>query len=220
MMRLGGALALGVLASASAHAEYELVDTALQKRTDAVLAVMGYTVVPDLTTSTLSISSTDTGNPQMTMSQLAGKQLVAQTDDLAHNRLTGIAFKKALGQAPPTLGYLAKPGTKLVMPSPKIPAAGYVAEFLQKADAKGLATRDSSGQVLNAIAKNVPWLVGGSADLNPSTKTFLKFDGAGVFTAENRAGRNIHFGVREHGMTAIINGMALTNLRSFGSSFL
>lgn len=82
MMRLGGALALGVLASAVAHAEYELVDTALQKRTDAVLAVMGYTVVPDLTTSTLSISSTDTGNPQMTMSQLAGGFTISQNTPL------------------------------------------------------------------------------------------------------------------------------------------
>jgi transketolase len=88
------------------------------------------------------------------------------------------------------------------------------------ADAKGLATRDSSGTVLNAIAKNVPWVVGGSADLNPSTKTFLKFDGAGVFTATTPGGRNIHFGVREHGMGAIMNGMALANLRSFGSGFM
>ncbi|HXD89116.1 MAG TPA: transketolase [Urbifossiella sp.] len=88
------------------------------------------------------------------------------------------------------------------------------------ADAKGLATRDSSGQVLNAIAKNVPWVVGGAADLNPSTKTFLKFEGAGVFTAENRKGRNIHFGVREHAMGAIMNGMTLTNLRAYGSGFM
>jgi transketolase len=87
------------------------------------------------------------------------------------------------------------------------------------ADAKGLASRDSSGQVLNAIGKNVPWLIGGSADLNPSTKTFLKFEGAGVFTASNPAGRNIHFGVREHGMTAILNGLVLSNLRAYGSSF-
>ncbi len=88
------------------------------------------------------------------------------------------------------------------------------------ADAKGLATRESSGQVLNAIAKNVPWVVGGSADLNPSTKTFLKFDGAGTFTAEDPAGRNIHFGVREHGMGAIMNGMTLSKLRAYGSGFL
>jgi transketolase len=87
-------------------------------------------------------------------------------------------------------------------------------------DAKGLATRDSSGQVLNAIAKNVPWVVGGSADLNPSTKTFLKFPEAGVFTAKTPGGRNVHFGVREHGMGAIMNGMGLSGLRAYGSGFL
>jgi transketolase len=88
------------------------------------------------------------------------------------------------------------------------------------ADAKGLATRDSSGQVLNAIAKHVPWIVGGSADLNPSTKTFLKFPEAGVFTPKTPAGRNVHFGVREHGMGAVMNGMAQSKLRSYGSGFL
>jgi len=88
------------------------------------------------------------------------------------------------------------------------------------ADAKGLASRDSSGQVLNAIAKNVPWVVGGSADLNPSTKTFMKFPEAGVFTSKTPAGRNVHFGVREHGMGAIMNGMAQSKLRSYGSGFL
>jgi transketolase len=87
-------------------------------------------------------------------------------------------------------------------------------------DAKGLATRESSGTVLNAIAKNVPYMVGGSADLNPSTKTFMKFEGAGVFTPKNWAGRNVHFGVREHGMGAIMNGMAQSKLRSYGSGFL
>jgi transketolase len=86
------------------------------------------------------------------------------------------------------------------------------------ADAKGLATRESSGQVLNAIAKVVPWIVGGAADLNPSTKTFLK--GEGVFTAENPGGRNIHFGVREHAMGAILNGMTVSKLRAYGSGFL
>ena len=86
------------------------------------------------------------------------------------------------------------------------------------ADAKGVATRQSSGEVLNAIAKGVPWVFGGSADLNPSTKTFLK--GEGTFTSENPAGRNIHFGVREHAMGAMMNGMALAKLRSYGSGFL
>jgi transketolase len=88
------------------------------------------------------------------------------------------------------------------------------------ADAKGLATRESSGTVLNAIAKNVPWMVGGSADLNPSTKTFMKFEGAGVFTPKTPAGRNVHFGVREHGMGAVMNGMGLSHLRAYGSGFL
>ena len=78
------------------------------------------------------------------------------------------------------------------------------------ADAKGMATRESSGKVLNAVAKNVPWLIGGSADLAPSTKTRLTFDGAGDFEAGNYGGRNLHFGIREHAMGAILNGMALS----------
>ena len=82
------------------------------------------------------------------------------------------------------------------------------------ADAKGMATRVSSGKVLNAVAKNVPWLIGGAADLAPSTKTYLTFDGAGAFEAGNYAGRNLHFGVREHAMGAILNGMALVKVRA------
>ncbi|MCC6364826.1 MAG: transketolase [Bryobacterales bacterium] len=88
------------------------------------------------------------------------------------------------------------------------------------ADAKGLATRDSSGKVLNAAAKNIPWLIGGSADLSPSTKTRLTFDGAGDFSAANYSGRNLHFGVREHAMAAILNGLSLVKVRPFGSGFL
>ncbi|HYJ16728.1 MAG TPA: transketolase [Candidatus Limnocylindria bacterium] len=88
------------------------------------------------------------------------------------------------------------------------------------ADPKGQATRDSSGKVLNALAKHVPWLMGGSADLAPSTKTRLTFDGAGDFAAGNYAGRNLHFGVREHVMAAIVNGMSLCGVRVFGSGFL
>lgn len=86
-------------------------------------------------------------------------------------------------------------------------------------DAKGLATRVSSGQVLNAIAKNLPWLIGGSADLAPSNNTTLKGDGDGHFSASQRGGRNMHFGVREHSMAAICNGLALTGLRPFGGTF-
>jgi len=88
------------------------------------------------------------------------------------------------------------------------------------ADAKGLATRVSSGQVLNAVGKRVPWLMGGSADLAPSTKTRLTFEGAGDVTAETPGGRNLHFGVREHAMAAILNGMALVKVRAYGSGFL
>jgi transketolase len=87
-------------------------------------------------------------------------------------------------------------------------------------DAKGLATRDSSGKVLNAIAARFPWLIGGSADLAPSTKTHLSFDGAGELEAGTPGGRNLHFGVREHAMGSILNGLALSGMRAFGSSFL
>jgi transketolase len=88
------------------------------------------------------------------------------------------------------------------------------------ADPKGMATRNSSGLVLNAVARNVPWLMGGSADLAPSTKTRLTFEGAGDFEAGAYAGRNLHFGVREHAMGAILNGMALIKVRAYGSGFL
>ena len=87
-------------------------------------------------------------------------------------------------------------------------------------DAKGLATRDSSSKVLNAIAKNDPWLMGGSADLYPSTKTRLTFDGAGDFEANQYNARNFHFGIREHTMGAIVNGMTVSYLRAYGSTFL
>ena len=88
------------------------------------------------------------------------------------------------------------------------------------ADAKGLATRESSGKVLNALAKNVPWLIGGSADLAPSTKTLLTFDGAGNFEAGHYEGRNLHFGIREHAMMSIVNGLSHAKLRPYGSTFL
>ena len=87
------------------------------------------------------------------------------------------------------------------------------------ADAKGIATRESSGKVLNAVAENVPWLVGGSADLAGSDRTRLKFDGAGDFQAGSYGGRNLHFGVREHGMAAALNGMAVSKVRPFGGTF-
>jgi transketolase len=88
------------------------------------------------------------------------------------------------------------------------------------ADPKGLAGRDASGKALNAIAQSVPWVAGGSADLAPSTKTRLTFQGAGDFQADNYAGRNFHFGVREHAMHAILNGLSLSKMRPYGSQFL
>nr|WKF61387.1 Transketolase [Paraburkholderia busanensis] len=88
------------------------------------------------------------------------------------------------------------------------------------ADPKGMASRESSGKVLNAIAARIPWMIGGAADLSPSTKTNLKFEGAGSFEADNYGGCNLHFGIREHGMGAAVNGLALSNLRPFGSTFL
>jgi transketolase len=87
-------------------------------------------------------------------------------------------------------------------------------------DAKGIATRVSSGQVLNAIAQNYPWLIGGAADLGSSTRTPLKFESAGNFEPAEPAGRNLNFGIREHAMGAVLNGLALDGLRPFGSSFL
>jgi transketolase len=86
-------------------------------------------------------------------------------------------------------------------------------------DAKGLAGRDASAKVLNAIAQQVPWLIGGSADLNPSTKTRLTFEGAGDFSERDRGGRNFHFGIREHAMAAILNGLSLSKVRPYGSGF-
>jgi transketolase len=88
------------------------------------------------------------------------------------------------------------------------------------ADEKGVATRAASGKALNAIAENVRWLVGGSADLTGSTSVGLDFDGAGTFTADDRAGRYLHFGIREHGMCATVNGLSLTKLRPYGSTYL
>ena len=88
------------------------------------------------------------------------------------------------------------------------------------ADPKGAATRDSGGKVLNAIAAHVPWLMGGSADLSPSTKTNLTFQGAGSFEPGSYGGRNMHFGIREHVMGSVCNGMAIAGMRAYGSTFL
>jgi transketolase len=88
------------------------------------------------------------------------------------------------------------------------------------ADPKGIAGRDASGKVLNVLAQNIPWMLGGSADLAPSTKTLLSFEGAGNLQADTPDGKTLHFGIREHGMTAILNGLALSKLRPFGATFL
>jgi transketolase len=88
------------------------------------------------------------------------------------------------------------------------------------ADSKGIASREASGKTLNAVAAHIPWLLGGAADLAPSTKTKLEFDGAGTFSAEDYGGRNLHFGVREHAMGAIASGLALSNLRPYTGTFL
>ena len=87
------------------------------------------------------------------------------------------------------------------------------------ADPKGIAGRDASGKVLNVLAQNIPWLLGGSADLGTSNKTILTFEGAGDFEPGTRGGRNLHFGIREHAMAAAVNGMSVSKLRAFGATF-
>jgi len=86
-------------------------------------------------------------------------------------------------------------------------------------DAKGIAGRDASGKVLNVLAQNIPWFLGGSADLGPSNRTTLTYDRAGDFQSDNRGGKNLHFGIREHAMAAIVNGLSLSKLRPFGATF-
>jgi transketolase len=87
------------------------------------------------------------------------------------------------------------------------------------ADPKGVAGREASGKVLNVLAQNIPWFIGGSADLGPSNKTTLKFAGAGDIQANSPGGKNLHFGIREHSMAAIVNGLSLSKIRAFGATF-
>jgi transketolase len=87
------------------------------------------------------------------------------------------------------------------------------------ADPKGIAGRDASGKVLNVLAQNIPWLIGGSADLGPSNKTTLKYEGAGDFQPDNYGGKNLHYGIREHAMAATVNGLSLSKLRAYGATF-
>jgi transketolase len=101
----------------------------------------------------------------------------------------------------------------------ELPAGWDAALPIFPADAKGIAGRDASGKVLNALAQNIPWLLGGSADLGTSNKTTLTFPGAGDFEPGTPGGRNLHFGIREHAMAAIVNGLSLSKLRAFGATF-
>src|SRR5262249_13551250 len=87
------------------------------------------------------------------------------------------------------------------------------------ADPKGVAGRDASGKVLNVLAQNIPWLIGGSADLGPSNKTLLTYEGAGHFQAGNYGGKNLHYGIREHSMGSVVNGLCLSKLRAYGATF-
>jgi transketolase len=87
------------------------------------------------------------------------------------------------------------------------------------ADAKGIAGREASGKVLNVLAQNIPWFIGGSADLGPSNKTTLTFAGAGNFQSYSPGGKNLHYGIREHAMAAAVNGMSLSKIRAFGATF-
>jgi transketolase len=87
------------------------------------------------------------------------------------------------------------------------------------ADSKGVAGREASSKVLNVLAQNIPWFLGGSADLGPSNKTLLTFEGAGDFQADTPGGKNLHYGIREHAMGAIVNGLSLSKLRAFGATF-
>ena len=86
-------------------------------------------------------------------------------------------------------------------------------------DPKGIAGRDASGKVLNVLAQNIPWFLGGAADLGPSTKTFLTYEGSGDFQSDSPGGKNLHFGIREHSMAAIVNGLSLSKIRAFGATF-
>ena len=88
------------------------------------------------------------------------------------------------------------------------------------ADPKGIAGREASGKVLNVLAQNIPWLIGGSADLGPSNRTLLTYEGAGHFQANSPGGKNLHFGIREHSMGAIVNGLAVSKIRPYGATFL
>ena len=106
------------------------------------------------------------------------------------------------------------------MQSRKLPAGWDNNLPVFPADPKGIAGRDASGKVLNQLAQNIPWFVGGSADLGTSNRTTLKYQGAGTSKPDSPGGKNLHFGIREHAMAAIINGLSLSKLRAFAGTFL
>jgi transketolase len=122
---------------------------------------------------------------------------------------------RAYGEAHPDL---ADPLGRLLAGEPPADWDAHLPSF--PADAKGLATRASGAKVINALAEAWPWMLGGAADLSPSTRTNLTFEGAGSFEAETHGGRNLHFGIREHAMGAIVNGLVLSGLRAYGATFL
>src|SRR6202034_2703010 len=101
----------------------------------------------------------------------------------------------------------------------ELPAGGDRNLPVFPADPKGIAGRDASGKVLNVLAQNVPWFLGGSADLGPSNKTTLTFPGAGNFQPASPGGKDLHYGIREHAMAAAVNGMSLSKLRAYGATF-
>src|SRR5262249_45805185 len=103
---------------------------------------------------------------------------------------------------------------------PTFPAFGPDKKDPTRTVPQAVASRDSSGEGLNVVAQNVPWLIGGSADLAPWTKPLLKSPGAGSFEADDYHGRNLHFGIREHAMGAILNGLSLCKVRPYGATFL
>jgi transketolase len=87
------------------------------------------------------------------------------------------------------------------------------------ADPKGVAGREASGKTLNVLAQNIPWLLGGSADLGPSNKTMFTYEGAGDFQTGTPGGKNLHYGIREHAMGAVVNSLSLSKIRGYGSTF-
>jgi transketolase len=127
-------------------------------------------------------------------------------------------FSRYRGQYPDLAEQIERIGER------ELPAGWEKALPVFSASETGMSTRDVSGKVLNALGEKIPWLIGGAADLTPSTKTHLTFEFAGDFqpkgTLGDYRGRNLHFGIREHAMCAIVNGMTLTGLRAFGSGFL